>query len=347
MDESITSAYTDRYLNEKYPGKKLWEVYVKNKKLAKFIHVDKMPIQRMQELEWLVQARKNLEQPINLPATEYTELNYVLMIYNKAAIAFNYLRTYLGDSVFDAAMQEYFRQWKFKHPQPEDLREILETQSGKDLSWFFTDLLGTTKRLDYKMVRIENQQVLIKNKGELVSPLFISGMTGDSIFFKKWVEGFEGQKWIDLPSGDYSEIKIDPGHVMPEIFRINNNIKKTGTFPRADPLQTQLLFSVDDPEKHTLMYMPAINWTRENGFMLGMAFHNGFIIPKPLEYFVMPFYAFGNSDLAGFGRIAYNITPYDNFIRLATILIGRDTIWCAGSSKLPQNKNRTGTSFSK
>jgi hypothetical protein len=37
--------------------------------------------------------------------------------------------------------------------------------------------------------------------------------------------------------------------------------------------------------------------------MAGLALHNGFIIPKPLEYFVMPFYAFGNKDLAGFGRI--------------------------------------------
>ncbi len=319
MDESITSAYTDRYLSDKYPLKNFWQVYLKNGKLAKFIHIDKMPIQRMQELEWLVQARNNQEQPINLPATEYTNVNYGLMIYNKAAIAFNYLRNYLGDSVFDSAMREYFLQWKFRHPQPEDFRVILETHSGEDLSWFFNDLLGTTKRLDYQMVRIKNQQVLIKNKGELISPLFISGTNRDSIFFEKWVTGFEGQKWIDLPPGDYTEIKIDRGHVLPEISRINNNIKKTGTFPRADPLTTQLLFSVDDPERHTILYVPTVNWTRENGFMLGLAFHNGFIIPKPLEYFVMPFYAFGNSDLAGFSRIAYNITPYDNFIRLATI----------------------------
>jgi len=33
----------------------------------------------------------------------------------------------------------------------------------------------------------------------------------------------------------------------------------------------------------------------------------------------MPFYAFGNSSLAGFGKISYNITPYDQFIRLAAI----------------------------
>ncbi len=319
MDESITSAYTDRYMNEKYPMIKLWEVYVKNRKLANFIQIDKMPIQRMQEMEWLIQARNNLEQPINLSATEYTELNYLLMLYNKAAITFNYLRAYLGDAAFDPAMQEYFRQWKFRHPQPEDLREILEIQTGKDLTWFFTDLLGTTKRLDYKMARIQDRQILIKNNGKLASPLHIAGMTGDSIIFEKWVDGFEGQKWIDLPSGNYAEIKIDPGHITPEISRINNNIKTEGAFPKADPIRTHLLFSVDDPEARTLLYMPAANWTRENGFMLGMAFHNGFIIPKPIEYFVMPFYAFGNSDLAGSGRVAYNIAPYDNVIRLATL----------------------------
>jgi hypothetical protein len=100
---------------------------------------------------------------------------------------------------------------------------------------------------------------------------------------------------------------------------MNNNVKKTGLFPRADPLQTQLVLTIDDPEKHTLMYLPAINWTRENGFMAGIVFHNGFIIPKPVEYLVMPFFAFGNKDLAGFGKITYNITPFDKFIRMAVI----------------------------
>jgi len=67
------------------------------------------------------------------------------------------------------------------------------------------------------------------------------------------------------------------------------------------------------------MYIPAANWSRENGFMAGVAVHNGFILPKRIEYLVMPFYAFGNNDLAGFGRISYNIMPFAKFIRKATI----------------------------
>jgi hypothetical protein len=319
MDESITSAYTARYMKEKYPFKKLWQVYYKYRKMARFLNIDQLPAERMQELEWLAQARKNLEQPVNLPAVEYSNINYGIILYNKASIAFNYLRAYLGDSLFDAAMHRYYQKWIFRHPRPNDLRTEFENLTDKDLAWFFDGLIGTTKRLDYKMVRIKNQQLLIKNRGNLSSPFIIAGTTGDSVFFEQWVDGFDGREWIGLPEGDFSEIKIDPGHIMPEIFRMNNNIQQTGFFPRANPIQTQLLFTVDDPGKHTLMYLPVVNWTRENGFMAGLAFHNGFIIPKPIEYFVMPFYAFGNNDLAGFGRVLFNITPKNTFIRTAAI----------------------------
>ena len=333
MDEGITSANEYRYMEQRYPQKKLWEVILPNLKIAKFFHIDKMPVKQMRELEWLSQARENLEQPINLQAEDYTTLNYSLIIYNKSGAGFNYLRAYLGDSLYDAAMHEYYRQWKDKHPQPDDLSKLFESFTGKDLSWFFNDLIGTTKRMDYRVVRLENQRLLVKNNGELVSPLVISGMIGDSVCFSKWVDGFEGQKWIDLPQADPEgfqnlrglqnlsglEIKIDPGHVTPEVFRLNNNIRKSGLFPKSDPLRTQLYFTFEDPEKRYLMFLPAFNWTRENGFMFGMALHNGFLMPKPFEYFVMPFYTFRSPGVAGFGKIAYNITPYDFLIRKAKI----------------------------
>jgi len=318
MDEGITSSNEVRYMNERYPQKKLWEVYLNNKKLAKFFHIDKMPVRQMLELEWMAQARENLEQPINLTSEDYTTVNYTLIIYNKAGVVFKYLRSYLGDSIYDSAMHDYYRDWKFKHPQPDDLRNSFESSTGKNLTWFFSDFIGTTKRLDYEVVRLEGQQLLVKNKGELVSPLVISGMMGDSVCFEQWVDGFEGQRWIEVPKGDYSELKIDPRHVMPELFRLNNNIRKRGILPKSDPVRTQLYFTLEDPEKRYLMYIPALNWTKENGLMLGVALHNGFLTPKPFEYFVMPFVAFNNSGLAGFGKVAYNITPFEKFIRMAT-----------------------------
>ena len=319
LDEGIASANEVRYMHERYPQKKLWENKVRNRKLARFFQIEQMPIRLLQELEWLSQARQNLEQPINLPADDYSTENYSLMLYNKAGTGFNYLRAYLGDSVYDAAMHEYFRQWKSRHPQPDDLRQTFESFTNKDLSWFFVDFTGTTQRMDYKVVRLADQKLLVKNNGELVSPFVINGMTGDSVSFEKWVDGFEGQQWIELPPGNWTELKIDPQHVTPEIFRLNNNIRTSGIFPKTDPVVKQLYFSLEDPEKRYLMYIPVVNWTRENGFMIGMALHNGFLTPKPFDYFVVPFFGFKSSDLAGFGKIAYHLTPYDKFIRKATL----------------------------
>ena len=196
MDESITGAYESRYMDERYPDKKLWEIYFKNRRLAKVFHINKIPVQRLTELEWLNIARRNLEQPVNLPAPDYSQVNYSILIYNKAAHGFNYLRAYLGDSLFDSIMHDYYRTWKFRHPGPEDLRTIFGSHTKKDLAWFFDDFLGTTRRLDYKIVRLKNQKMLIKNNGELKAPLLIAGMNGDSIFSEKWEDGFEGKKWI-------------------------------------------------------------------------------------------------------------------------------------------------------
>jgi hypothetical protein len=319
MDEGITSAYEKLYMDECYPGKKMWELLFKREKLAKFLHIEKIPAIRLAEIEWLIQARQNLEQPLNLAAPEYTVENYSSLIYSKTAMGFLYLRSYLGDSVFNRAMQAYYLTWRSKHPGPGDLRNVFESQSGKDLGWFFSGFIGTTKRIDYKVERLENGKVLIKNRGGLVTPLVIAGIKQDSLLFQKWSEGFEGKRWIDIPGGNYTEVKIDPMHYMPELYRLNNNIRNKGIFRKADPIKPQLLFGIEDPDKRTLIYMPAINWTRENGFMIGVALNNGLLIPKPVEYYVMPFYSFRDPGIVGLGRIAFNIKPYDNLVRMATI----------------------------
>jgi hypothetical protein len=317
MDESIASAYESRYMHERYPGKKLWELSFKNRKLAKFFQIEDMPVQRIQEIEWLIQARQNLEQPVNLAAPDFSPENYSAIIYDKAATGFNYLRAYLGDSLYDSIMHDYYRTWGKKHPRPEDLKMIFESHTAKDLSWFFDDFLGTTRRLDYKMVRLENQRLLIRNKGELKAPLIIAGMIGDSISSESWEDGFEGKKWVNVAPNNYSGMKIDPEHKMPELFRLNNNIRTSGIFRRADPFQYRFLVTVEDPDKRYFICVPAFDWNRADGFVAGLALQNGSLILKPVEYFFIPFYTFRNPGLAGYGKISFNKTPYDNFIRLA------------------------------
>ncbi len=57
MDESITSANESRYMAiQDIPGRSFGNWILKNKKLARFFHADKIPVQRIEEIEWLIPA---------------------------------------------------------------------------------------------------------------------------------------------------------------------------------------------------------------------------------------------------------------------------------------------------
>ena len=47
------------------------------------------------------------------------------------------LEQQLGRTKFDAAMQNYFQQWKLKHPSPIDLKSSLEQSTGEHLDSTF------------------------------------------------------------------------------------------------------------------------------------------------------------------------------------------------------------------
>lgn len=80
------------------------------------------------------------DQPVALPSTEYTEMNYGLSVYYKAAEWMRYLETRLGKEALQKALRDYYRDWQFKHPGPADFRASLEKSTGKNLETEFSYL---------------------------------------------------------------------------------------------------------------------------------------------------------------------------------------------------------------
>jgi hypothetical protein len=319
MDESLANAYEVRHMDLFYPGKKMWESIFRKEKAASFFGLEDFPEGRLSEIGWLIPARNNLEQPLNLPAWEYSPANYVDILYFKGGQGFNYLRSYLGDAVFDTIMHQYFTTWKSRHPSPGDLRAIFESVTDRNLDWFFDDYLQTTKRFDYSIESIDDNRLKVRNRGEMISPFPVTGFNGDSVKFKMWVDGFAGSKTILLPGEHISHVRINSDHLIPEINHTNNNTRTTGLFKKADPMVPRLLMPIEMPEWRTLIMVPIVNWNSADGFMAGVALNNGFSLPKRIEYIAIPFYSFRKMSLAGKGRVAFNITPYNNPVRKATI----------------------------
>jgi len=317
MDEGINSYNELRYIETKYPTKKLAGdlAYTKTGRafdLTRYKHKSQY------ELTYLLPASKNEDQPIETPAYNCTELNYGGIIYSKTAIVFDYLKAYLGEEAMDKAMQRYFDDWHYKHPMPGDFRKVMEQSTGKDLSWFFDDMINSNKKLDYKILSSTKKadgswDIDVKNKGEIKGPLFIQGIKDKKIVSEMTYEGFDGKKILDFPSADVDHFKIDYLEEMPEINRNNNTISTKGLFKKVEPLKLQFLGSIDNPDKSQLFFTPVAGWNNYNKWMFGLAFYNNILPEKKFEFQLMPMYSFGTKDVTGYGKMVYHIYPNNLF----------------------------------
>lgn len=68
---------------------------------------------------------ENKDQPVETPSEKLSLVNYELSAYYKPARWMAWLEETLGRKIFDSCMKEYYRQWKFKHPYPEDFKAVL------------------------------------------------------------------------------------------------------------------------------------------------------------------------------------------------------------------------------
>lgn len=83
------------------------------------------------------------DQPLNTSSEVFSENNYWLIAYEKGAQFVQLLEHTMGRDAFDRGMQQYFNQWKFKHPQPHHLQRALQQSSGVQLDTLFQRLTKT------------------------------------------------------------------------------------------------------------------------------------------------------------------------------------------------------------
>jgi hypothetical protein len=342
LDEGINSANELRYVEAKYPEKKLTGDMINL--IGNVFDLNRYKHKSEYYLTYLLSAAKNEDQAIETPAYDYTELNYGADVYSKTAIVFDYLKKYLGDDPYDKAMQKYFEEWHFKHPEPNDIKNIFERETGKDLSWFFNDLINTTKKLDYKITFAKQRSngswdIGVKNTGEIKGPVIIYAVKDKKAIGEIVYDGFEGKQLLSFPPAEVDYFKIDYMENMPEINRNNNTIYTKGLFKKVEPLKLQFLFSLDDPDKTQLYWTPVAGWNNYNKWMFGLAFYNSLVPQKKFEFEVMPMYSYSTNDITGYGRIAFNFFPKGNIFQ--KISFGATGIRYAYSNEpLDQNFNK-------
>jgi hypothetical protein len=325
MDEGLNTLNELRYIETKYPHNENMSKMMGG--IAEKVHLEHMSHYDMSYLTYASSASLGVDQPIELPSDEYTQLNYGAIVYAKTGLEFNYLRNYLGDELFDKCMRKYYEKWEFKHPQPQDIRQVFEEVTGKNLDWFFVDIITTTKQVDYKLKNVKTNEngtdVTVKNKGKINSSVRVDIYNLGKYKGTQWVEPGNKKSTVHFDSKNIDEVKIDGVEKMPEINRNNNYWHKKGLLGKVEPIKFEFLAGDNEPNKTMVWYTPIVGYNVYDKMMVGVLFHNLTIPSNKFEYTIAPMYSFGRKNVSGFANLRYNILPAKNFKSISVGVKGR------------------------
>ncbi|KEO72816.1 M1 family metallopeptidase [Anditalea andensis] len=159
--------------------------------------------------------------------------NLGMIAYMKPAIGLIMLREYiLGEERFDNAFRSYIKTWAFKHPQPNDFFNHMESVAGENLAWFWNGWFYGTGNIDLSIDGVYpygpgRYVASISNRGEIPMPILleITYEDGSKERVKLPVEIWQrGNQWNHLIQSDknVTAIQIDPDRVIPDINSSND-----------------------------------------------------------------------------------------------------------------------------
>ena len=125
---------------------------------------------------YLALARSGREEPLSLHADHFnTNYAYSNASYSKGAVFLEQLGYIIGADVRDRLMLEYYKQWRYKHPNDKDFVRLAEKVSGIELDWYHNYWINTTRTIDYSIDSLwENggvTRVRLKNIGMIPMPI--------------------------------------------------------------------------------------------------------------------------------------------------------------------------------
>ena len=205
---------------------------------------------------YLALAKSGKEEPMTTHADHYnTNYAYSNAAYSKGAVFMEQLGYIVGAPVRDRILLEYYREWRFKHPNPNDFIRIAEKESDMKLDWYLMYWVGTTKTIDYGIDSLWEANgvtnIRLRRDGQMPMPIDVKVTFKDgssewhyvplSLMFgaKAAEEGqeprtvYEPWKWTHPTYQiatkkrltDIVAVEIDPTQRMADLERKNNKLE--------------------------------------------------------------------------------------------------------------------------
>ncbi len=196
------------------------------------------------------------EEPLTTHADHYN-LNaaYGPAVYSKGGVFMEQLGYITGAPVRDRILLEYYKQWRFKHPNVSDFMRIAEKVSDMKLDWYKEYWINSTKTIDYTIDSLWEEggktNVRLSRVGLMPMPIDLQITFKDGskelhyipmnlMYGEKPVEDpaiprtvYEPWKWThntySIQSSrkltDFTIVEIDPSLRLADVERKNNKLE--------------------------------------------------------------------------------------------------------------------------
>lgn len=157
MDEGFTS-FAEDVIMKIYNGKSSLQAMKENlqknpsnKNLKEVINI--LPEDHSDGYNGYYQLVKSgLEEPLTTHADHYnSNTAYGIASYSKGEVFLEQLGYIIGADTRDKVLLEYYKQWRFKHPNSNDFIQVAEKVSGIKLDWYKEYFCNTTKTINYSI----------------------------------------------------------------------------------------------------------------------------------------------------------------------------------------------------
>jgi hypothetical protein len=202
-------------------------------------------------------AKSEFNEPLTTHADQFrTNMAYSINAYSKGHVFMEQLGYIIGAETRDQVLLEYYRRWRFKHPNPSDFIRVAEDVSGIQLDWYKTFFVNTDKKIDYGIDSLWEEQgklkVRLKSIGDMPMPVDVELQFKDGsremayipqylMFGAKKQEDtsiprkvYEPWKWthreyvfevMNRKLTDLKTVEIDPSMRMADLERKNNKLE--------------------------------------------------------------------------------------------------------------------------
>ncbi len=198
-------------------------------------------------------ANSGKEQPLSTHADRYRyNQAYGISAYSKGEVFLAQLAYVIGQENLMKTIKRYYRDFKFKHPTPNDIKRTAEKVSGLQLDWYLTDFTQTTNTVDYGVKEVTGNEkettVTLERIGLMPMPIDVLVVYNDGsqetlyaplrmmrgekknpypdlerTVLPDWAWAYPTYQFtINKPLSSIKAITIDPSQLMADVKRDNN-----------------------------------------------------------------------------------------------------------------------------